>query len=284
MHDYARSKGKVIVVGAQTNHITNEKYLKVFDYIEGGIGVYDDGTFESGPCLQGLWKKNGGSCWGLLWHKNFSSKAKNVILNLDWSGLSYDDMSRFARMNPELRIKTLRRLYRYFTSQDMGFLMPFLAVVHRENGSGCYGPNPEFYSPDNKYSCKDEDLINGIFEEEGSFNNGYFLMEDIPLVMTPGQKYSASVTFKNTGNSSWSQEDQFYLTTTLSSEGIVLSTSKFNLDLGEKVVPGQEKKFVFEITAPSVPGTYNFQSQVSQDPAGPFGDPAETVRIIVAAK
>lgn len=156
MRKYAREKGMQIVIGAQTNSITDEKYLKNFDYIEGGVGIDSEGKIEDGPCLS---RKS--SCWSLLWDDKYSTKAKNVFLHLDWSGLLYDDMSIFARMDHGTRIKTLGDLYQYFTSRNIGFLMPFLATINKDNG-GCYGPMKRFYSPDNKYSCNDENEINAI--------------------------------------------------------------------------------------------------------------------------
>lgn len=156
MRKYAKKKNMDIIVGAQTNSITNEKYLRLFDYIEGGVGVTNDGNVEDGPC----WSKKE-SCWALLWNERFSKKANNVFLHLDWSGLLYDDMSVFARMDKDKRAKTLGNLYQYFTSRNMGFMMPYLATIHRQNG-GCYGPKKRFYSPDNKFTCKDEDVIKEI--------------------------------------------------------------------------------------------------------------------------
>jgi predicted NAD-dependent protein-ADP-ribosyltransferase YbiA (DUF1768 family) len=70
-------------------------------------------------------------------------------------------MSVFARMDKEEREKTLRYLYGYFTSRNMGFLMPMMATLNKQNG-GCYGPKKRFYSAHNKYSCQDEDVINKI--------------------------------------------------------------------------------------------------------------------------
>jgi hypothetical protein len=157
MRKYAKEKGMQIVIGAQTNSITDEKYLKNFDYIEGGVGIDSEGNIEDGPCLS---KRSG--CWALLWNKSFASKAKNVFLHLDWSGITSDDMSIFARMDHGTRIKTLGNLYQYFTARNMGFMMPFLAVINRDNG-GCHGPSREFYTPDNKYTCDDENDINAIF-------------------------------------------------------------------------------------------------------------------------
>lgn len=158
MRDYAKEKGIQIFIGAQTNAITDEEYLKIFDYIEGGVGIDSQGNIEDGPCLS---KK--GSCWALLWHEQFASKANNVFLHLDWSGIRSDDMSTFARMSRENRAKTLENLYTFFTEKDMAFLMPYFAVLDRTN-NGCYGPKKRFYSPDKKYSCKDEAEINSILK------------------------------------------------------------------------------------------------------------------------
>lgn len=160
MRDYAQEKGLQIFIGAQTNNITNEKYLKNFDYIEGGVGIDSEGNIEDGPCLS-----RKGSCWALLWHDNFASKANNVFLHLDWSGIKSDDMSIFARMSQETRTRTLENLYKYFTEKDMAFLMPYFAVLDKTNNS-CYGPKKSFYSPDMKYSCKDEEEINKILKSK----------------------------------------------------------------------------------------------------------------------
>jgi hypothetical protein len=158
MRDYAQEKGLQIFIGAQTNNITNENYLKNFDYIEGGVGIDSGGNIEGGPCLS---KK--GSCWALLWHENFASKANNVFLHLDWSGIKSDDMDIFARMDKETRARTLENLYKYFTQKNMAFLMPYFAVLDKTN-NGCYGPKKSFYSPDKKYSCQDEKVINAILK------------------------------------------------------------------------------------------------------------------------
>lgn len=154
--EYASKQGVDVVVGAQTGSISDPNYLKLFDYIEGGVGLKADGSVEDGPCYSGR-----GSCWALLWHKDFSSKANNVLLHLDWSGIPSDDLDIFARMDPEKRAQTLQQLYKKFSNQDMGFMMPYFGVLANENG-GCRGPKKKYYSPDNAYSCKDENVINNI--------------------------------------------------------------------------------------------------------------------------
>jgi len=161
MREYASFLGIKIVVGAQTNDITDEKYLRIFDFIEGGVGISTDGSVENGPCFSRWWQKPGDWCWALLWHQDFSSKANNVFVHLDWSGKLGDDMSIFTQMDKGERESTLRNLYSSFTSHGTGFLMPVLATLYKDNG-GCKGPKKRFYSASNKYSCQDENVINDI--------------------------------------------------------------------------------------------------------------------------
>lgn len=40
-------------------------------------------------------------------------------------------------------------------------MMPYFGVLDKNNG-GCYGPEKKYYSPDNRYGCRDEDTINKI--------------------------------------------------------------------------------------------------------------------------
>ena len=159
MRQYSQERGMEIIIGAQTDDITDEKYLRLFDYIEGGVGIDSQGEVEDQPCFSGH-----ASCWALLWDERYSAKANNVLLHLDWSGLTWDDMGVFARMPEEKRAETLARLYKKFTSQKIGFMMPYLAVLNRNN-DGCYGPNKHFYAPSEKYKCKDEDDINRILPD-----------------------------------------------------------------------------------------------------------------------
>lgn len=156
IREYAKKQGVNVVIGAQTGSITDPEYLSLFDYIEGGVGIDSEGNVENGPCLS-----RRGSCWALLWHNDFAGKAKNVFLHLDWSGIPDDDLDIFARMNKEKRAETIKNLYQKFTAKNMGFLMPFMGVLYKEN-NGCYGPKKRFYSPGNEYSCQDEDVINKI--------------------------------------------------------------------------------------------------------------------------
>jgi hypothetical protein len=166
MREHAKERNLQIIIGAQTNDISDENYLRLFDFIEGGVGLRSNGSVENNACFSRWYKKPGDWCWALLWHPSFKSKANNVLVHFDWSGKIGDDMSVFTRMEKEKRAETVARLHQYFTSQDVGFLVPMLATLHQENG-GCHGKKKRFYSAARKYSCQDEEVINGILQ--GSF-------------------------------------------------------------------------------------------------------------------
>lgn len=279
MRKYAKSESKEIVIGAQTNDITDQKYLQLFDYIEGGVGISDKGEIEDGPCFSRWWKKEGDRCWALLWNAKFSAKAKNVFLHLDWSGLDYDDMSRFARMDQKTRVKTLKNLYQRFTSQDMGFLMPYLAVVYDKNG-GCHGPIENYYSPDNQYSCKDEDALTAIFQGNNIGNGAKFAEQSVPAAMTGGREYEVSVAVKNTGTEAWTAEKQYRLGSQNPQDNNYWR-GRINLDPKEKVRPGETKKFSFKVKAPEQPGIYYFQWKMVQENTEWFGNLSKNIKITV---
>ncbi|OGI29162.1 MAG: hypothetical protein A2288_03585 [Candidatus Moranbacteria bacterium RIFOXYA12_FULL_44_15] len=161
MRKYAVQKNQPIVIGAQTNNITDSDYLAIFDYIEGGVGENSKGQLEDGPCFSGWSNKD--YCWALLWHPEFSSRANDVILNFDWSGFKNDDMSIFAQMDKTERIETAKNMHEFFTAKDMGFMLPYLAVINDE--VGCKGPASNYYAASNKYSCRDEDGFNAILKK-----------------------------------------------------------------------------------------------------------------------
>lgn len=164
MREYAAWKGTSILVGAQTNNIENENYLRLFDFIEGGVGLSDTGAVEDGPCFSRWWDESqGGWCWALLWHDRYAKKANDVLLHFDWSGVWGDDMSTFTRMDKETRAKTLKNLYGYFKTRQVGFLMPMLTIIYKNNG-GCYGDKAKYYSADRNFSCQDEEIVNSILK------------------------------------------------------------------------------------------------------------------------
>jgi len=277
MRKYAKAKNKVIIIGAQTNNIENERYLKNFDYIEGGVGIKEAGEIENGPCFS----KRGG-CWALLWNNKFAKKANNVFLHLDWSGFQDDDMSLFSLMDQATREKTLRKLYAYFTSKDMGFMMPYLAVVNKDI-NGCKGPTREFYSPDNLYSCRDENAIDKIFKSGGINNNAQFISQSVPKSMLAGKKYQISMVFKNTGAASWSAGENYRLGSQNPQDNGIWG-GRIDMNNGQTIDSAQTMEFSFFVLAPEVPGTYDFQWRMVQEGIEWFGDKTPNVVVNVTSQ
>lgn len=163
MREYAEFRGMEIVIGAQTNDIADPEYLSNFDFIEGGVGIDGAGNVQDNPCHSRWWRAPGDWCWALLWHPDYKTKVKNVFVHFDWSGKIGDDMSVFTRMSKERRTETMKRLHEKFRKERVGFLLPLMATLHREN-NGCYGPKKRYYSAHRKYTCQDEDAINAILK------------------------------------------------------------------------------------------------------------------------
>lgn len=303
IRDYAAEKGKTVVVGAQTGDIDDEKYLKLFDYIEGGMGIDPKGQIETGPCFSYRAKQNKNWCWPLMWHPRFADRAHNVLLHFDWSGLVDDDMSIYARMDRATRAKTILELKRRFTNEKFGFLVPYQAVVYRNNG-GCHGPSPEFYTPDNNYSCRDENLMDQALELAGGpavtvtgadavalgfndlaedRNDMRFLSQTVPEEMVVGATYPVSMTLLNAGGRAWSDADGYRLGSQNPQDNPTWGGRAF-LDRGETVATGQEKTFSFTVTAPTTPGIYNFQWQMLQEGTGWFGPLTPNLEIRVVPR
>ncbi len=156
---YADARGVEIMIGAQTNDITDKDYLRLFDFIEGGVGLHPDGSIEDGPCFSRYLAQNW--CWALVWHERYARKAPAVFVHLDWSGIRDDDMATFVQMSPDKRSQTLRYLHSFFTERGVGFLLPVFAALPQEH-PGCYGNKKRYYSADKRYGCADEDTIRSI--------------------------------------------------------------------------------------------------------------------------
>ena len=308
MRSYASKKRMKIAIGAQTNTISDRKYLDRFDYIEGGVGIDANGNVEEKPCASRYEKA--GWCWALLWNKKYSSSADMVLLHLDWSGIAGDDMSVFAAMSREERAETLRKLHDKFNvpGGKTGFLFPFLATLYDDAG-GCYGANRNFYSPDNRYSCKDEDAINellratplsgavassddssaskkaGSISEEGKLeerDDAEFEKQDVPDTMVAGMSYTVSVTLKNSGTTVWTDEGKYRLGSQRPQDNSIWGGRVF-LFPGKRVLPKKKITFSFTVKAPEKPGSYDFQWRMLREGQSWFGESTKNKVVTVVS-
>jgi uncharacterized protein affecting Mg2+/Co2+ transport len=108
-----------------------------------------------------------------------------------------------------------------------------------------------------------------------------FVGQNVPATMTAGQTYAVSVTIRNDGSDTWSAAANY----NLGSQNVQDNTV---WGLGRVATPGtvgsgQEVIFSFNVTAPSTPGTYNFQWRMVRDGVTWFGAQTTNVAITVVA-
>ena len=98
-------------------------------------------------------------------------------------------------------------------------------------------------------------------------NNNYratWISDAIPRVMAAGENYSVTVTVRNDGWDTWSENDQYRLGYAMLSNGSATATSSdydvnphINLPTETTVNPGESIIFSFDITAPTTNGNYD---------------------------
>nr|MDQ3806303.1 PKD domain-containing protein [Acidobacteriota bacterium] len=110
-------------------------------------------------------------------------------------------------------------------------------------------------------------------------NGATFVSQSVPTAMNAGQQYSVSVTMNNSGTKTWTAADQHRLGSQNPQDNGTWGTGR--VDMPASVSPGQNVTFNFTVTAPSSPGTYNFQWRMVQDGVEWFGGYTENVAVTV---
>ncbi|GAB3353478.1 RHS repeat domain-containing protein [Lysobacter tyrosinilyticus] len=113
-------------------------------------------------------------------------------------------------------------------------------------------------------------------------NNAQFLSQTVGTVMQPGATQAVSLQMKNTGDLTWSSAANYKLGSQNPTDN---STWGFSLvNVPATTTAGQTATFNFTITAPTTPGTYNFQWRMQQAGVEWFGDTSTNVAIRVNAQ
>ena len=86
------------------------------------------------------------------------------------------------------------------------------------------------------------------------------------------QKSTVNITLKNIGTTTWTKAGGYKLGSQNSQENTVWGFTRVNLSDVDNILPGQQKTFQFEITAPSTAGYNNFQWSLIKEGAEWFGD------------
>ncbi len=95
--------------------------------------------------------------------------------------------------------------------------------------------------------------------------------------MTPGSTVPVSLTFKNTGTTTWAPSGGYLLGSPDPANGTTWEVSV--VALPSTVEPGSSVTFSFRVRAPGTPGTYDFEWQIRKSGPAFFG--ARSAKVFV---
>ncbi|HEX3253290.1 MAG TPA: S8 family serine peptidase [Pyrinomonadaceae bacterium] len=104
-----------------------------------------------------------------------------------------------------------------------------------------------------------------------------YVTQSVPTSVLAGQQMPVSITMKNVGTTTW-QTGQYFAIGPQPDNG-TWGTAYYP-PLPSDVAPGSQVTFTFNVTAPSTPGTYNFQWRMLKDGQW-FGDRSDNVPVTV---
>jgi RHS repeat-associated protein len=110
--------------------------------------------------------------------------------------------------------------------------------------------------------------------------NAQFISQTVSAAMLTGRTQSVSVQMRNNGDYTWSAGTNFRLGSQNPADNATWGTGRAYLT--SDAAPGQTATFNFTITAPSAPGSYNFQWRMLQEGVAWFGDLTPNVAITVS--
>jgi hypothetical protein len=110
-------------------------------------------------------------------------------------------------------------------------------------------------------------------------NDARYVSQNVPAIMEAGAVYPVTVTMKNIGVKTWTVAGNYYLGSRNPTDNSTWSTNR--VGVGGSVGPEDSKTFTYNVTAPLVAGTYNFQWRMVQDGVEWFGDTTPNVAVQV---
>jgi Ig-like domain from next to BRCA1 gene/Glycosyl hydrolases family 39 len=112
-------------------------------------------------------------------------------------------------------------------------------------------------------------------------DDAQLVASNLPTTMETGQVVTVSLTFKNTGVSTWSEASAYRLGA--ANDQDPFAAPRQYLAPGQAVAPGQQATFTFALTAPANPGTYHTQWQMLKEGMERFGDIAAQDVVVTMA-
>lgn len=117
----------------------------------------------------------------------------------------------------------------------------------------------------------------GIAQE--STATAQFVSHNLPARLDIGQTFRVELAVRNVGTAPWTR-DNLTVTVKPASAEQGWGVTKIELAPTDTIEPGQTKTFVFDVTAPAVPGTYSFAWELLYQGAA-AGAPAAPADIVV---
>ena len=110
-------------------------------------------------------------------------------------------------------------------------------------------------------------------------DNAGFASQLVPGTLRPGQTNLISVRMVNSGATTWSAANQYFLGAVNPEDNLVWGVNR--VSLFTNVAPGRTATFNFEIVAPLATGGYNLQWQMTREGGGFFGQPSSNAVVTV---
>jgi hypothetical protein len=108
----------------------------------------------------------------------------------------------------------------------------------------------------------------------------FITQQNVPTLLRLNQNATVNVTMKNIGLTTWTKASGYKLGSQNTQDNTVWGFNRVDLSDTDAILPGQEKTFQFEITAPSSAGYNNFQWKLIKEGLEWFGE--LTPNIIIA--
>ncbi|RED94952.1 InlB B-repeat-containing protein [Marinoscillum furvescens] len=112
-------------------------------------------------------------------------------------------------------------------------------------------------------------------------NGAVFISQDVPPTLATGASFTATVTMKNTGTTTFTPGGLYKLGSQNTQDNVNWGTNRIELGTGMSVAPNEQVTFTLSGTAPANPGVYNFQWRMVQDQVEWFGASSENFLITV---
>ncbi len=114
-------------------------------------------------------------------------------------------------------------------------------------------------------------------------NNARFVSQTVPSTFEPGASYNISVTFRNTGTTTWQNSNAYRLGTQSPQDNTIwMGTNRVALPYD--VAPDEEVTFDITITAPTAEGIYTLQWRMVQDGVEWFGQMSEAAYFVAVSQ